>query len=169
MLIPALSAEERMKRAIESLRRMIRDKKPLNRLLLGNFESDDPELTQCIVSGLIDWNMTPPHIGNIDLSNHPNKYLLLQFAAMEALKQAGVWHSREHMPSSDGGTSGDDHAKASEYSGWIDRMEADYEKKKVDIKVALNVQMALGSGGLQSEYGGGYFSGLGALSYGYTW
>ena len=165
MLIPALSSEERMKRAIESLRRMIRDKKQLNRLLLGNFESDDEELKQCIVSALIDWNMTPPHISPVGLDNHPNKYLLLQCASLEALKQAGIWHSREHMPSSDGGTSGDDHAKAGEYSGWIDRMSADYERKKIDTKVALNIAEALGNGGLKSEYGGGYFSGV----YGYNW
>lgn len=164
MLIPALSSDERMKRAIESLRRMIRDKKQLNRLLLGNFESDDAELAQCLISSLIDWNTTPPHIGNVDLANHPNKYLLLQGAALEALKQAGIWHSREHMPSSDGGTSGDDHAKAGEYSGWIDRLSADYEKKKVDIKVAMNISQALGSGGLNSEYGGAY-----AGQYGYSW
>jgi hypothetical protein len=147
-----ISDDERMRRAVLSLRNMIRDKPQLNRLLLGNAESTDPELRHCLILALIDWNQSPPHIGNVDLGTHPNKLLLLQGAAIEALKSAGIWHSREHMPSSDGGTSGDDHAKAGEYSMWIERLQADYERKKTDLKTALNITAALGGMGVRSEY-----------------
>jgi hypothetical protein len=151
-----ITEQERLKRAVESLRRKIRDTKQLNRLLLGNYENSDEELEQCIISALIDWNSTPPHIGQVTLANHPNKYLLIQFAALEALTQAGIWHSREHMPSTDGGTSGDDHAKAGEYAGWIDRMAQMYEKQKIELKIAMNIEAAMGSQGVPSEYGGVY-------------
>jgi hypothetical protein len=144
---------ERMKRAIRSLRNMIRDKKELNRLLMGHYENNDPELEQCIIQALIDWNMSPPILSPVTLASHPNKHLLLQCAAIQALTSAGIWHSREHMPGSDGGTSADDHAKAGEYSGWIERFEAAYERKKSDQKTALNIAYAMGSMGVMSEYG----------------
>ncbi|MFA6132444.1 MAG: hypothetical protein WC869_00355 [Phycisphaerae bacterium] len=147
-----ISDEERMRRAVNTLRNVIRDKPELNRLLLGSTESTEPELRQCIIMALIDWNQTPPILAPVDLGNHPNKFLLMQGAAIEALTSAGIWHSREHMPSSDGGTSGDDHAKAAEYGSWIERYTADYERKKGDMKTALNIAAALGNMGVRSEY-----------------
>jgi hypothetical protein len=148
-----MNDEQVLEKAVGSLRNMIRDKRQLNRLLMGQYESQDDELRQCIIMALIDWNSTPPLLAGVTLRSHPNKYLLLQKAAIEALTQAGVWHSREHMPSSDGGTSGDDHAKAGEYSGWIERWAADYERRKSDLKAALNISAALGNQSMPSEYG----------------
>lgn len=147
-----LSDEERMRRAVNTLRNIIRDKPQLNRLLLGNVESDDAELRQCVIMSLIDWNQTPPILGTVGLADHPNKYLLMQGAAIQALISSGIWHSREHMPSSDGGTSGDDHAKAAEYGAWIERYQADFERKKADLKTSLNISQALGNMGVRSEY-----------------
>jgi hypothetical protein len=146
---------QRLERAVRSLRNMIRDKKELNTLLLGRFESSDEECRQAIIAALIDWNATPPVLQPVSLGSHPNKPLLLKKAALELLAEAGLWHSREHMPSADGGTSGDDHAKAGEYSGWIQRYETDYERKKSDQKAAQNIQEALGNMSLASEYAGG--------------
>lgn len=147
-----INDEERMRRAVNTLRNFIRDKSQLNRLLMGTQESDDAELRQCIVMALIDWNGTPPLIPQTDLANHPNKFLLMIGAAIQALISAGIWHSREHMPSSDGGTSGDDHAKAAEYGAWIERYQADYERKKSDMKTAINISLALSGQGVSSEY-----------------
>ena len=147
-----ISDEERFRRAVLTLRHVIRDKPELNRLLLGNVESTDAELRVALGMALIDWNQTPPILGQVDLSNHPNKFLLLQCAAIQALISSGIWHSREHMPSSDGGTSGDDHAKAAEYGAWIERYQADYERKKADFKTAENISRALNGMGVRSEY-----------------
>jgi hypothetical protein len=141
-----------VRRAVNTLRNIIRDKSELNRLLFGTTESSDAELRQCILMTLIDWDMTPPVLGTTTLANHPNKFLLMQGSAIQALISAGIWHSREHMPSSDGGTSGDDHAKAAEYGSWIERYQADYERKKSDLKTALNITQALGGMGVRSEY-----------------
>lgn len=162
----AMSDTDRLDRAVQSLRNMIRDKKALNRLLMGEEESSDEELRQAIVCALIDWNVTPPLITPVTLSNHPNKYLLLMGAAVQALTSSGIWHSREHMPSSDGGSSADDHAKAGEYSGWIERYAAEYERKKVDLKAALNIAAAYGDMGVTSEYG---VLSLGSNIYGVLW
>jgi hypothetical protein len=149
-----LTDQQRLERAVRSLRNYIRDKKELNSLLLGNFETSDEEARQAVISALIDWNSTPPLIQPVSLASHPNKQLLIQCAALECLQSSGIWHSREHMPSADGGTSGDDHAKASEYSGWIERLYSNYERKKSDLKLALNIQEALTGMALASEYAG---------------
>lgn len=147
-----LNDEKRLERAAVSLRNKIRDKKVLNRLLLQEYETTDEELKQCLIEALIDWNTSPPMIDYVSLGNHPNKALLLDCAAAKALTSAGIWHSREHMPSSDGGTSADDHAKASEYSLWSERLTAEYERKKSDLKTALNISAALGNQSVSSEY-----------------
>ena len=148
-----ISDDERLNRAVKSLRNMIRDKKELNRLLGSRFETGDDEMKQAVMAALLDWNQTPPLIGFVSLTNHPNKMLLIQCAAVMALRGAGIWHSREHMPSADGGTSADDHAKANEYSGWIEQLYNDYEKKKAELKLAMNIAAALGNQSLPSEYG----------------
>jgi hypothetical protein len=158
-----INDEERMCRAVRSLRNMLRDKKELNRLLAGQFESTDEELRFCIMHALMDWNTTPPPLRIVTLTNHPSKVLLLQGAAIQAMTSAGIWHSREHMPSSDGGTSADDHAKASEYSGWIERYVAEYERKKSDIKVMLNIAAANGNMTISSEYAASFYSLYGEL------
>lgn len=147
-----ISDQERLDRAVRSLRNMIRDKPALNRLLLGEKESSDEEMRQAIILALMDWNQTPPMISMATLTNHPNKYLLLQGAAIQAMRGAGIWHSREHMPSSDGGTSADDHAKSGEYSGWISSMVQEYEQKKSDLKTSLNISQAFGRMTTPSEY-----------------
>lgn len=167
MPVETINDEERMNRAVLSLRAFIRDKKALNKLLAGQYESSDEELKMCLQMALEDWNTTPPEIGNVTLGRHPAKFLLITKAALLALTSAGVWHSREHMPSSDGGTSADDHAKAGEYSGWLDRLSNDYERKKSDLKTARNISAALNGMGLASEYAA---VGQNMLNiYGYTW
>ncbi len=147
-----INDQERMAKAVKSLRNFIRDKQQLNRLLQGEYESKDDELRQAVVEALMDWNTTPPVIGVSTLANHPNKMLLIQGAAIRALTSAGIWHSREHMPSNDGGTSADDHAKAGEYSAWIERLTQEYERKKSDFKTQANISMALSGMGMPSEY-----------------
>jgi hypothetical protein len=147
-----ISEQERISRAVRCVRHYIRDKKQLNRLLQGQYESDDIEVKQALFFALEDWNNTPPPIGKVSLANHPAKHLLIEAAAIEVIKGAALWHSREHMPSSDGGTSADDHAKANEYTMWLERAIQDYERKKGDYKLQQNLSAALGNMGAPSEY-----------------
>ena len=154
-----LSDQDRLKRAVASLRTFIRDKVALNRYLQGQLEHRDDECRQALISALVDWNRTPPIMGTVTLATHPNKPLLLQKATVDLLRGAMMWHSREHVPTSDGGTSADDHDKLREYGPICDRLEADYEKKKGDEKIAMNVAAALGNMSVQSEYAFGEFYG----------
>ena len=145
-----MSESTTIAKAAECLRRFIKDKLEYNKLLGGTYETRPEELEQCIWMALDDWNLTPPPIDFVTLESHPAKGLLIYGAAIRALQSAGIWHSRERMPSSDGGTSGDDHAKFGEYSQWIDKLYQDYERKKLEIKKAINISMCYG--GFNSEY-----------------
>ena len=122
----------------------------MNKLLGGKYENDPKSLELCIFMALDDWNFSPPPIPGVGLANHPAKSLLIECAALMALRSAGIWHSRERMPSADGGTSADDHAKFGEYQGWIQQMYNNYEMKKLNVKKSIN--MALCFGGYFSEY-----------------
>lgn len=154
-----LSQEERLRRAVTCLRYFIRDRRELNRLLLGQFESSDEECRMAIALAIDDWNNTPPPIGRVTLATHPAKYLLILQAAIIALRGALIWHAREHMPSQDGGTSADDHDKVASYDAILARLQDDYEKKKTDLKVAQNIAAALTQQGAPSEYSYYYFYG----------
>lgn len=133
----------------------VRDDIHLNKLLGNKYESDPSQVRQSIVDALFDWNTSDPPITPVSLAAHPAKHLIIRKAAIELLKSAGLWHSREHMPSSDGGTSADDHAKIAEYAQWMQMIERDYEMKKTNMKVSINVASCYG--GLSSEYNYEYF------------
>ena len=150
---------EPIEKAQEYLRMYLKDTPQYNKLLGGKYENEPAFLRHCILYALNDWNSTPPPIASVGLTNHPSKYLLIEGAALIALRSAGIWHSRERMPSSDGGTSADDHAKYSEYQGWIQQQYADYERKKLDIKKSINMANAFGD--FASEYAGYRYSGEG--------
>lgn len=143
-----------MEFVIGRVRQNIRDTKELNKLLGNKFESDDPVIRQAILDAISDWNISSPPLAPIDLRTHPAKMLLIMKASINLLKSAGIWHSREHMPSQDGGTSADDHAKFGEYTQWIVMLEAEYERKKTEVKVNMNVAACFG--GLASEYSYGW-------------
>lgn len=154
-------SDETIKRAAEVLRVYLKDTPETNKLLGGKYENDPMALQQCIWMALDDWNTTPPFINPTSLAAHPAKSLLIKGAAIEALRSAGIWHSREHMPSSDGGTSADDHDKAGAYGGWIGNLQQEYQVGKLNVKKAIN--MASAFGGYFSEY---FISGVGYESRG---
>lgn len=150
--MPEMSEQERMDRAVRCVRHFIRDKRELNRLLLGEFESSDTEVRLALINALRDWQNTPPPLGNVTLKNHPAKELLLLRAAIELIRSSMLWHAREHMPSTDGGTTADDHAKTAEYSMILQIMQNEYDRQKSDIKTSQNINAALGNQGVPSEY-----------------
>jgi hypothetical protein len=145
-----------MEIAVRRTRLYIRDTKELNKLLGGKYESDDQSVRQAIMDALWDWNISNPPIASVLLQTHPAPHLLIRKAAIELLKSAGIWHSREHLPSQDGGTSADDHAKIGEYSQWLQYLDADYERKKTDLKVSINIQDSYGGVGSEYDYDSGW-------------
>lgn len=152
-------AIERIDRAVKVLQEYLKDSPTYNKLLGERYENDPAFLKTSIFLALDDWNSTPPPIPIVDLGGHPFKSMLIMGAAIWALRSAGIWHSRERMPSSDGGTSADDHAKYSEYRGWIQGQVSIYETNKLNTKKSINMANAFGS--FPSEYASFRYSGEG--------
>ena len=145
-----MSEQTTIQKACECLRRFLKDKPEYNKLLGNKYELTPDELEQCIYMSLEDWNITPPFLDPVSLSSHPAKGLLIYGSAIRALQSASIWHTRERMPSSDGGTSADDHSQMQGYQQIIQNLYNDYERKKSDIKKAINLSMCYG--GFNSEY-----------------
>jgi hypothetical protein len=142
-------AETTLDKAVGRLRKFLRDIDELNKLLEGK-ESSDSQLRMAVEDALDDWNNTPPLIAKVTLESHPSPRLLLRGAAIEVLMSAGIFYSRNRLNYSDGGITVAVYDKAQDYQSWANQFVADYERKKIEVKKAINISQ--GWGGLQSEY-----------------
>lgn len=126
------------------------DNEEMNRLL-GRKEIDDDRLEFAIQLCLSDWNTTAPLIGNFDIVTFPSLYLLMHGSAIQALKMAGFYQSRNELTYNSGGTSIVRSNKTPYYQSWISNLASDYEAKKIQWKVQRNIEGAYGDG-FSSEY-----------------
>lgn len=146
------SREKRNKeKAIEYLRLFLMDTEELNRLLRRK-EIDDRRLELALQLTISDWNTTTP-ISNspVSYANFPSLYLLITGGALQALKMAGLYQSRNELTYNSGGTSIVRSNKTAYYQTWIQNMAAEFESKKLNYKLQRNVEGAFG-GGFASEY-----------------
>lgn len=145
---PSLEVRRREK-AKKYLRMFLMDTEELNRLLRRK-EIDDDRLQFALELTLSDWNTTAPVIGRTTFSNFPSLYLLIHGAAIQCLKMAGLYHSRNEMVYQAGGSSFTRHGNRTQYyMQWIQNMASEYESKKINYKIQRNVE---------NSYGGGFFS-----------
>lgn len=133
------------------LRLFLNDTPELNRLIRQE-ESDDPKLDLAISMAIDDFNITPPLLQNHTVSNFPSLYLLIYGASIQTLRSAGILQSRNELVYSSGGVSVRIFDKTQHYQSWIAMFVAEYERKKANYKLSLNINNAL-AGGVQSEYG----------------
>ena len=152
-------ANETLDRALKVLQDYIKDSPTYNKLLGERYENDPTFLKTALFMALDDWNSTPPPIDPVILANHPAKSMLIMGASIWALRSAQIWHARERMPSSDGGTSANDHAKFSQYKSLIDGQISMYETNKLNIKKSIIMNNAFGN--FASEYASFRYSGEG--------
>lgn len=131
------------------LRRFLRDIDELNKLLAKK-ESSDKQLEMALDMALDDWNMTTPIINLVSFTDHPCPNLLLRGAAIQVLISAGILYSRNKLAYSDGGVTVQSSDQAAEYTGWLQLITQDYERKKQAIKVQLNLESCWGR--VYSEY-----------------
>lgn len=146
----AALATERMKKAKKYLRMFLMDNEEMNRLL-GRKEIDDDRLEFALMLTISDWNTTAPLIGNVDIFSFPSLYLLMHGGAIQSLKMAGLYQSRNELTYNSGGTSIVRANKTPYYQSWIQNFAADYESKKMQFKVQRNIEGAYGDG-FSSEY-----------------
>ena len=135
---------------MRQLREFLRDDAVLNELIDGK-ESSDGQMKQALLDALDDWNTTPPLLAEVTVVTHPSKRLLVRSAAIEILVSAGIYFARNDLTYSDGGVTVADKNKAPMYAQYVQQLQADFERKKMDLKKAQNI--ALGFGFIPSEYG----------------
>lgn len=134
---------------VQRLNRFMRDHEKLNKLIEGK-EHSPSQLRDALEDSLDDWNITPPPLSPVNFKNHPSRRLLIHGAVIELLLSAGILQSRNRLNYNDGGVTVSVSDKASDYQGWINSFVSDYERKKKQVKVTLNVEK--GWGGVSSEY-----------------
>lgn len=147
--IPARE-QERMKKARKYLRLFTMDTPELNRLIRG-YEIDEDRLELAILLTISDWNTTTPLIGKTNIGNFPSLYLLLHGAAIQCLKMAGMYQSRNELTYNSGGTTIVRSNKTPYYQSWIQNFASEYEAKKLNYKIQRNVEGGYGQG-FNSEY-----------------
>jgi len=131
------------------LRKFLRDIDELNRLL-DRKESSDNQLELALDMAMDDWNNTPPPLYIVDYSNFPSPNLLLRGAVIQVLTSAGILYSRNKLDYNDGGIAVRVSDQAAEYIGWLNMIYVDYEKKKLALKMAINLAACWGN--VYSEY-----------------
>lgn len=134
---------------LRQVRDFMRDHGALNALIQGQ-ESGDPLLELFIDMAVDDWNTTPPFIGNVTVSRHPARSLLILYASALCLWSASILQARNNLTYSDGGLSVNTSDKARPYQEMAAQIMQMYESKKMRHKKSQNAEMAYG--GVYSEY-----------------
>lgn len=128
----------------------LNDTPELNRLIRRQ-ESDDPKLDLALALAVDDFNITSPLISTYRVETFPSLYMLIYGATIQVLRSAGILQSRNELAYSSGGVSVRIFDKTQNYQSWIAQFVAEYERKKQNYKISLNVAAAM-AGGVSSEY-----------------
>lgn len=130
------------------VRLFLRDQVEYNRLITSQ-ETSDPMLDMHIELAIEDYNTTPP-VTNYNLTNFPSLSLLLNGSIIQVLRSAGIGQSRNRLNYNDGGISVAISDKSGDYQSWIASIINEYERKKRELKISINISQ--GFGNVPSEY-----------------
>lgn len=142
--------QDRMRKARKFLRLFLMDTPELNRLIRG-YEIDEDRLELAIMLFVSSFNTTTPILRPVSLGNFPSFYLLIMGSAVQCLKMAGLYQSRNELTYNSGGSSFIRSNKTPYYQSWIANFDADVQAKVLNLKIQQNVEGAYGSG-FSSEY-----------------
>jgi hypothetical protein len=150
--IPGMS--ETFNSFIQTVRLFTRDHPQLNRLVKGE-ESSDRMIAWAIHDFLSDFAGTPPNLGYFaleDLFERHYQSFALRGTVCALLESVGILQTRNHLNFSDGGITVGVSDKAPMLLQWIGQFRSKYEQEKIQRKVAMNIENAMGSMGAPSEY-----------------
>ena len=134
------------------IRSKMRDFPELNRLVAGQ-ETSDGELFSALMETLEDYNLSPPLIANVTLTEHPSPSLLVNGSIVRVLESIALLQNRNHMVYSDGqGVQVSVSDKAPQLMQFQNLFNARYERQRDKLKLALNLSGALNRSGVSSEY-----------------
>ena len=141
---------------VQSVRFFMRDFAELNLLIRGE-ESSDRMIAWATLDFLSDFNGTP-HFTSLTLEDVFQlnlQHLAVRGTVVTLLQSVGLLYTRNRLPFSDGGISVDINNKAPMIQSWLSLLQGQYEQKKMQTKVALNIQGILndpGPSGVHSDY-----------------
>ena len=137
---------------IQAIRAKLRDYPELNRLIAGH-ESSDKQIALAMLETVDDWNSTPPLLSGVSIESFPSKSLLITGTLVKLIESIALLQTRNNMTYSDGqGIQVSVSDKAPMLLQWVNLFNSQYERKKVQLKQALNMQGALNGRGVPSEY-----------------
>lgn len=143
---------DRLAKACRYLRFFLNDTPELN-LLLKNYETPPEKMEFCIDMAISDWNSTAPLLGHVTIDTYPSLFLLMHGAAIQALTMAGLFQTRNSINYQTGGSAFQRFGKEQSYMAWLQIFKTEYEKKKTDLKIAMNIEAGWSGGvGINSEY-----------------
>jgi hypothetical protein len=129
----------------------MRDDPQLNRLTAG-YDHSIRHLKWCVFDTLSDWASTPPFVG-VGLGTIMERgwfSLFTRGVIIAALESLGILHMRNHLAYSDGGVNVQTE-NPQMIQAWLRMAKPEYEQKKQRTLIALNIENAMGGGGLHSE------------------
>jgi len=141
-----------LQKIVAIIRARLRDHPSLNRLIDG-VETSNGEIGLAIMGVVSDWNSTPPLIGTVTFETFPSLDLLMKGAMINIMDSVILLQIRNHMSYSDG--QGQQVGVSDKYPAimqWVQGQKAEYEAKKKQLKIALNIEGALNQTHLASEY-----------------
>jgi hypothetical protein len=140
---------QRRDKAKKYLRLFLLDNEEFNRLLRRK-ETDDDRLGLALDLVLSDWNSTTPVITHVTYSNFPSLYLLILGGVAQCLRMQSLYQTRNALNYQAGGSSFSRSDKGPSYFSMAQNLLAEFEMKKLNMKIQSNV--ASGYGGFASEY-----------------
>jgi len=140
---------------VQTVRLYMRDYPELNRLVKGE-EHSSRMIAWAIMDMLSDFAGTPPNLGYFTLEMMLQRHyqsFCLRGTVISLLQSAAILQMRNQLNFSDGGISVGVSDKAPQYLQFMSQLQQKYEQEKVQRKVALNIEAAMGdAGGVHSEY-----------------
>lgn len=143
---------------VSQVRQYLRDYPELNRLIDGE-ETSDRMIAWSVIDALDDINNTPPLIGTFTVETFPYRHLLMRGTVLAVLESVGLLQTRNQISYSDGGISVNASDKAPMIMNWINMLRGQYEQKKQQYKIAVNISEAFDGDAVLSDYYflGGYY------------
>ena len=126
------------------VRMWLRDNSPEDNLLLDDYEFSADEIQSAMTYCQDYWNETPPYIGNMDFTETPFRYHLLQGTAAQLLFMASNRFRRNALSYSAGGLTVQDQEKFGAYEGAASRLWAAYHEWVAQNKRSLNMARGWG-------------------------
>jgi hypothetical protein len=154
MDLPVLTPKEQSDFALlEKLSTVLRDYMsdyPEQNHLIEGSEFSDTQLVSFLLMTIDKFNSIPPITMRSGLADFPSLTLLLEGAAIYALKSAVFKYIRNAFQYNDSGVQVAVEEKAAEYERTIQRMLTEWMESAREIRQNLNLESAYG--GVQSEY-----------------